>query len=71
MNLSGSDYFKLESDRVYEGRLDERVFGEVHDKVFNELKALLETLENDGLGRSKLVHMRFSGNKGSKKPRIV
>ena len=55
-------HFKLESNRAYEGRLDENVFEDVHDEVLNELNSLLETLENDGLGRSKLAHIPFSGN---------
>jgi hypothetical protein len=64
-------YFKLESNRAYESMLDEGAFQDVHDKVLRELNALLDALEKDGLGRTKLVHMPFSGSKDSKKPRII
>ena len=63
-------YYKLESNRAYEGGLDESVFEDVHDKVLSVLNTLLDALQNDDLGRLKLVHMPFSRNKGSKKPRI-
>ena len=60
-------YFTLESNRAHKGRLDESVFEYVHDNALRILNVLLAELQSDGLGRSKLVHMQFSGNKSSKK----
>jgi hypothetical protein len=52
-------YKNLEQNRIDVGQLDESTFEYVHDEALHHLDALLATLEEDDLGTSKLVHMRF------------